>query len=259
LGPEIVLSRLEDRFALLSQGRRTALPRHQTLRAALDWSYELLPEPERRLLRLLGVFPAGFTLEAAVAVVSDAETKVWAIIEGINNLVAKSLLAKEDSISPSRWRLLETTRAYALEKLAESGEAEHAARKHAEYFRNLLTSGAPGSKPEPTQERIRRFAHELDNVRAALAWAFSSAGNAVIGVTLTAAYVPVWLHLSLVGECRGWVERALSSLQQEWSPSSRLRMELTIALEFAVHYTMSPSQSGETVLTQGSRDRRSLG
>jgi predicted ATPase len=250
LGPEIVLSRLEDRFALLTQGRRTALPRHQTLQATLDWSYELLPERERRMLCLLGIFPAGFTLEAAVAVISDAETKVSAVVEGINNLVVKSLLAKEDSISLSRWRLLETTRAYALEKLADRGEAEHAARRHAEYFRDLVASGASGSKPEPTQERIRRFSHELDNVRAALAWAFSSAGDAAIGVTLTAAYVPVWLHLSLVGECREWVERALSSLQQEWSPSSRLRMELTIALEFAVHYTMSPSQSGETVLSQ---------
>ncbi len=250
LGAEIVLSRLEDRFALLTQGRRTALPRHQTLRATLDWSYELLPERERRMLRLLGIFPAGFTLEAVVAVISDAETKVSAVVEGINNLVAKSLLPKEDSTSPSRWRLLETTRAYTLEKLADRGEVEHAARRHAEYFRDLLTSGASGSKPEPTQERIHRFAHELDNVRAALAWAFSSAGDAAIGVSLTAAYVPVWLHLSLVGECRDWVERALSSLQQEWSPSSRLRMELTIALEFAVHYTMSPSKTGETILTQ---------
>jgi predicted ATPase/DNA-binding winged helix-turn-helix (wHTH) protein len=250
LGTEIVLSRLEDCFTLLTQGRRTVLPRHRTLRATLDWSYELLPEPERRLLHLLGIFPTGFTLEAAVAVVSDAETKVSAIVEGINNLVAKSLLVKEHSISPSRWRLLETTRAYALEKLAESGVAEHAHRRHAEFFRDLVTSGTSEVKPEPTPERIVRLARELDHVRAALLWAFSTTGDAVIGVTLTAAYVPVWLHLSLVGECRGWVERALSSLQQEWSPSSRLRMELTIALEFAVHYTMSPSQSGETVLTQ---------
>ncbi len=250
LGPEVVLSRLNDRFTLLIQGRRTALPRHQTLRATLDWSYELLPEPERRMLRLLAVFPAGFTLEAAIAVISDAEADASTIVEGIDNLVAKSLLSLNKSDMPSRWRLLETTRAYLLGRLAESGEAEHAARRHAEFFRNLLTSGTPGSKPEPTQDRMHRFVRELDNIRTALAWAFSTTGDAAIGVTLTAAYVPVWLHLSLVGECREWVERALSSLQQEWSPSSRLRMELTIALEFAVHYTMSPSQIGEAVLTQ---------
>jgi predicted ATPase/DNA-binding winged helix-turn-helix (wHTH) protein len=250
LRPEIVLSRLEDRFTLLTRGRRAALPRHQTLRATLDWSYDLLAEPERRLLRLLAVFPAGFTLEAAIAVISDAETKASAIVEGIDKLVSKSLLSLEKSDTTSRWRLLETTRAYLLERLAESGEAEHAARRHAEYFRDLLTSGTPGSRQEPTQERMHRFARELDNIRSALAWAFSTPGDAAIGVTLTAVYVPVWLHLSLLDECREWVERALSSLQQEWSPSSRLRMELTIALEFAVHYTMSPSQMGETVLTQ---------
>ncbi len=250
LGPTIVLSRLEERFALLTRGRRTALPRHQTLRATLDWSYELLPESERRLLCQLAIFPAGFTLEAAAAVGSDSADEALMIAERIMSLVTKSLLFIERSSTLPRWQLLETTRAYALEKLTKSGKARQTAQRHAEFFCNLLTSGTPAAKPEPTQEWMHQFAREIDNIRAALAWAFSSTGDAVIGVTLTAAYVPVWLHLSLVSECRGWVERALSSLQQEWSPSSRVRMELTIALEFALHYTMSPSQTGEAVLTQ---------
>src|SRR5262249_16020974 len=130
LGVQEVAGRLSDRFALLAGGWRTALPRHQTLRATLDWSYELLPEPHRRLLRRLATFPAGFTLDAAAAVMSDRPSEV---ATGISHLVSKSLVTMEVSAS-SRWRLLETIRAYALEKLAASGELEQAARRHAEFF-----------------------------------------------------------------------------------------------------------------------------
>src|SRR5262249_36524629 len=110
LGPRQVAARLGDRFALLTSGRRTALPRHQTLRATLDWSYELLPDRERALLRHLGAFPAGFTLAAAAAVTRDSLTSV---AEGIANLVTKSLVGLEGAADGQRWRLLETVRAYA--------------------------------------------------------------------------------------------------------------------------------------------------
>src|SRR6202171_340284 len=108
LGPQQVASRLDDRLALLTGGRRTALPRHQTLRATLDWSYELLPDWERRLLRHLAVFPAGFTLEAATAVTGDASSAGSTVVEGIANLVAKSLVTWDGSTPSNRWRLLET-------------------------------------------------------------------------------------------------------------------------------------------------------
>jgi predicted ATPase/DNA-binding winged helix-turn-helix (wHTH) protein len=132
LGVQEIAARLDDRFRLLTAGRRTALPRHQTLRATLDWSYELLPEPERCLLHRLGIFPAGFTLEAATAIMSDTGTTAPAVVEGIANLVSKSLVVLDESVAP-RWRMLETIRAYALEKLADSGEAEQIARRHAEF------------------------------------------------------------------------------------------------------------------------------
>jgi predicted ATPase/DNA-binding winged helix-turn-helix (wHTH) protein len=138
LGPDLVLSRLDERFGLLICGRRTALPRHQTLRATLDWSYELLPETERCLLRRLGIFAAGFTLEAASAVMSDTGHSASALLEQIVNLVAKSLVTLDGSAPAGRWRLLETIRAYALEKLAESRETEQAARRCAEFFRDLV-------------------------------------------------------------------------------------------------------------------------
>ena len=135
LGPDLVLSRLDERFGLLTGGRRTALPRHQTLRATLDWSYELLPEPERCLLRRLGIFPAGFTLEAANALMSDQSHATSVTLEQIANLIAKSLVTLDASPSSGRWRLLETIRAYALEILAENGETEQVARSCAEFCR----------------------------------------------------------------------------------------------------------------------------
>jgi predicted ATPase len=117
---------LSDRFTMLTNGRRTALPRHQTLRATLDWSYQLLPAPERLLLRRLAIFPAGFTLDAAVAVMQDAGLDASSVIEGIANLVAKSLVAVDQSDAAARWFLLETIRAYALEKLtADSNTDPH--------------------------------------------------------------------------------------------------------------------------------------
>jgi non-specific serine/threonine protein kinase len=134
LGTESVRSRLNERFGLLTGGRRTALPRHQTLRATLDWSYDLLPGPEQCLLRRLAVFAAGFNLEAAIAVMRDTGMAGSSVLEGIANLVAKSLLMLDASAPSGRWRLLETVRAYALEKLAESNESERAARRRADTW-----------------------------------------------------------------------------------------------------------------------------
>jgi predicted ATPase/DNA-binding winged helix-turn-helix (wHTH) protein len=235
LGLQQVAAGLNDRLGMLIGGRRTALPRHQTLRATLDWSYELLPESEQGLLRHLAVFPAGFTLEAATTVMSDTGTP--AVEEGVANLVAKSLVTLDRSVPVDRWRLLETIRAYALEKLAESGEAERAARRHAAFYRDLVASAAPGSALEPTTEGLAHCVRELDNVRAALDWAFSRLGDTAIGVVLTAEYMPVYLHLSLMAECRERTERALTSLDPKSDLSMRLRMQLHIALAYALIHT----------------------
>jgi non-specific serine/threonine protein kinase len=136
LGLELVLGGLDARFELLTSGRRTALGRHQSLRATLDWSYELLPEPERCLLRRMGIFSAGFTFEAANAVVSDQGHTPAVVLRGITHLIAKSLLEWDGPAPSGRWRMLETTRAYALEKLAQHGELEQTARRYAEFCRD---------------------------------------------------------------------------------------------------------------------------
>jgi predicted ATPase/DNA-binding winged helix-turn-helix (wHTH) protein len=236
LGPHEVASRLDDRFELLTSGHRTALPRHQTLRAALDWSYELLSEPEQRLLRGLAVFTAGFTLETAIAVMGDVVARP-AVIDGVASLVAKSLVTFDGSTAAARWRLLETIRTYALEKLVESGEAEHSARRHAEFFLDLL-GGSPslGQKATTTQD-MARCVRELDNIRAALDWAFSGSGDTAIGVVLTAACGPVWLHLSLMAECRERSEWALRQLKPGTDLDLRIRMQLALALGLALTYS----------------------
>jgi predicted ATPase len=114
LGVEEVATRLDDLFCLLTGGRRTALPRHQTSRATLDWSYELLPEPERVLLRRLAVFAGVFSLEAANVVAASPELTPSEVVDGLGNLVAKSVVAAEAESAIARYRLLDTTRAYAL-------------------------------------------------------------------------------------------------------------------------------------------------
>jgi predicted ATPase/DNA-binding winged helix-turn-helix (wHTH) protein len=248
LGPQQVASRLDDRLALLTGGRRTALPRHQTLRATLDWSYELLPESERCLLRHLAVFPAGFTLEAATAVVGDANSAASTVVEGIANLVAKSLITLDGSTLSSRWRLLETIRVYALEKLAKSGEAEQAARRLAEFFRDLVAPSC-SSGSQLSIEDLARHGREIDNVRAALDWSFSSMGDPAIGIMLTAAYVPVWMHLSLMEECRRRIERALSAIASQANPDVRHEMQLLSALGSALMLTRGTGPDTTAALT----------
>jgi non-specific serine/threonine protein kinase len=143
LGVEEVARRLDEGLDWLT-GSETALTRHRSLRTVLDWSYELLPESERRLLRRLAIFPAQFTLEASSAVMGVAADAMSMVADGIAKLVAKSLVTLDLAESNGRWRMLGIIRAYALEKLAESGEAEQASRRAADFFRDFSTSRLHG-------------------------------------------------------------------------------------------------------------------
>ena len=250
LGIDQVAASLRDRLALLTSGRRTAVPRHRTLRATLDWSYELLPEPEQVLLRRLAVFPAGFTMEAAAAVMLESRLDAPEVVDGIANLVAKSLVALDRSGGSARWYLLETTRSYALEKLARHGEAEHAARCHAVYFCDFFASPVAGFRSRVPSEDLIRHGREIDNVRAALDWCFSPGGDSAIGIDLTAGYAPVWMTLSLVAECRERCERALQGLDPGSPEHVEPQMWLRIALGNTLVATMGPSERACTVLTE---------
>ena len=230
LGVEELAARLDDCFHLLTGGRRTALPRHQTLRATLDWSYRLLPEPERVVLRRLAIFAGGFTLQAASTIAATDEIAGSDIVDCAANLVAKSLVAADLGGATGWYRLLETTRAYAFEKLSQSGEFEQLARRHAEYCRDLFERAEVELQTRPASEWLAAYGRRIDNLRTALDWAFSPGGDASIGVALTAAAVPLWVHLSLMEECRSRVEQALSALTPRAGRDPRCEMKLQAAL-----------------------------
>ena len=240
LGINELAALLDNSFGVLASGRRTALPRQQTLRATIDWSYELLPELERRLLRHLAVFAGGFTLEAAAAVEGAAIADV-PLIDGIASLVAKSLIVLEASTSPSRWSLLETTRAYALEKLTESGALAEVARRHAAYFLTTLETVGDEQRSKPRDEYLAVFRRRADEVHVALEWAFSATGDPAVGVALTIAAVPLWFELFQMPVARRRVEQALPHAKTDSDEEMRLR----IAFGHAVWYTTPDSEALE--------------
>ncbi|HKQ25771.1 MAG TPA: winged helix-turn-helix domain-containing protein [Burkholderiales bacterium] len=240
IGIEGLAARLDDRFRLLTGGHRTALPRHQTLRATLDWSYELLPATERVILRRLSVFAGSFTLESAGAVVSGGEIAAADVVDYVANLVAKSLVTADVNSAIALYRLLDTMRAYALEKLRESGEFEDLTRRHAEHNRDLFERAAAEQETRPTAEWLDTYGRQIDNLRTALDWAFSPRGDAEIGAALTIAAVPLWVQLSLMDECSRRVESALGSLGTESGRGTRREMQLLAALGASLSYTKSP-------------------
>ena len=234
LGMQQVAIGLGDRLALLTGGRRTALPRHRTLRAVLDWSHELLPEAERMLLRRLAVFVGGFTLEATQSVAAGPDD-ILDVVGSLANLVAKSLVSVTAQTQTPLYRLLDTTRAYALEKLTESGELEQTAHRHATYYHGLLERAGAEAETKPLQEWLATYGGQIDNVRKALDWSFSpqgiaTHGNATLGVALTVVAQPLWMHYSLMSECRSRVEQALSALPSGPARDQRLEMQLCHAL-----------------------------
>jgi len=242
LGVSSVAAGLRDRFALLTGGRRTAPPRHRTLRATLDWSYQLLSAEERTLLRRLAVFSGGFTMDAAIAVNWGAGADT---VDGVSSLVGKSLISIDGSTA-GRWRLLETIRVYALEKLIEAGEADRAARLHATWFLDFSNS-IPTGVGAWALTNVAPHACEIDNVRSALDWSFGMAGDVATGVALTAAYVPIWLHSALWGECGERCDRALFHLDQQPAANVRLRLRLQFAFMRAAIYALRPVDQIRTV------------
>jgi predicted ATPase len=259
LGVDGLAARLDDRFGVLTSGRRTALPRQQTLRAAMDWSYELLPETEQAVLRRLAVFRGAFTTAAAVAIVIDERIVAKDAIEGIANLVGKSLITTDIADNNPHHRLLDTTRAYAIEKLGKSGERGAVAYRHAEYYRDLFERAEGEAAARPTDEWLADYARQIDNLRAALDWAFSPRGDAAIGVALTAAAVPLWMGLSLLEECRGRVEQALYALGPAANRNPRREMQLHAALGASLLLTIGSTPKIEEACTTAFRLAESLG
>ena len=235
---EEISALLDDRLRLLTARRRTSLPRHQTLRATLDWSHDLLTKSERVVLRRLAIFAGAFSLEAAGAVVGrPPELERWTVVEALSSLVAKSLVVADVGDGSMPYRLLDTTRAYALEKLEESGERIILARRHATYFCTLLEHAEASVDFQPAAKWVAAYGRTLDNLRAALDWAFSPRGEPSTGIALTVAAVPLWMQSSLVEECRGRVEQSLEAIAVGTEAAARCEMKLYAALGASLIYT----------------------
>jgi len=236
LGIEGLAARLDASLPLLATRRRTAMPRHQTMRAVLDWSYGLLGEDEQRFFRALAIFAGGLTIEAAAAVATDAARTRTQAINRLSDLVMKSLVIADVSGVNPRFRLLNTTRAYAIEKLDASGERKLLARLHAEHYRSLFERAEVEAASQPPREWLAQYAQEIDNLSAGLDWAFSPDGDASIGVALAAAAAPLWMELSLLEECRARVERALVALAGGAHGDARCEMKLHTALGASLQF-----------------------
>ena len=224
LSIEQINARLDDRFRLLTGGTRTALPRQQTLRATLDWSFDLLGEQERAVLRRLAIFPGSYTLEAASAVACDAAIDEYAVIDLLSQLVSRSLVVADTGDAGARYRLLETTRAYALEKLSEAQEKDVIEHRHAQHFRERFERAHDDRLCMSDAEWRAIYLHELDNLRAALDWALAAGGDTAIGIALVGASGPVWMALSLFGEGMQRLEAAIAQVAKDTSESDQARL-----------------------------------
>jgi len=208
LSVDAVAARLDDCFGLLTGGSRTALPRQQTLRATMEWSYGLLSAGEQRLLRHLSVCAGGCTAVAAEAVCAAEGTPAGAAPDLLDGLVAKSLLGLEDADGAGRYRLLETVRQYGWERLKQAGEATVARRRHAAYYLSLAEEAEPALTGPDQGRWLQRLDREYDNLRAALRWARDS-GEQEGGLRLAAALWRFWYVRGRQSEGRQWLEDLL--------------------------------------------------
>lgn len=266
LGIQTLVEHLDDRFRMLTGGHRTALPRHQTLKATLDWSYALLSTDEQRTLRQLSIFNNGFTLSSATALMAMVELPADRVMDAVGGLVSKSLVvpvnpttsmhATSSGTPPEkRYRLLETTRAYALQKLDDHGEKRLTSLNHACHMTALLPS--VGELIDSTSSQMVRDTatmcelssagkitpDALDDIRAALHWAFSKHGDDGVGVALAAKASFYFFDRSLVRECCEWADRALQAIAHgasDLASDDTQRMYLLAALAAGHVYFNGP-------------------
>ena len=256
LSVEAIAARLGDRFRLLTGGR-TALPRHQTLRAVMDWSHDLLPEPERALLRRLAVFAGGFSLAAAVGVAKDGDE--IETLDLLARLVDKSLVTVDQHAADLRYRLLETVRQYGREKLLGAGDADDAQRRHGDFFLALAERAEPELHQASQTIWLDRLEIEHDNLRAALEWALGLQGDET-GLRLAAALAPYWHARGYLAEGRDWLDRARAR-ELPRTPSLTLKAMLAAArLAFAQDdFAGTKTLLDEAVpLARAEGDRRAL-
>src|SRR5579872_4057256 len=210
--------RLNERFKILTGGSRTALPRQKTLGALIDWSYDLLTPQEQTLFNRVGIFAGGFSLDAAITVCAGEGLDEIDILDVVSSLADKSLVSADTTKSKARYRLLESTRAYALEKLAVTNERESIHRRHAEHFRDRAKAFAKSFGQGSTAAWLADVESELDNSRAALEWALTQHHAPILGAEIVAGLAQFWFRGGLSSEGNYWVESARAQVDAREHP-----------------------------------------
>ncbi|HEY4037775.1 MAG TPA: winged helix-turn-helix domain-containing protein [Burkholderiaceae bacterium] len=244
-----VVDRLDDRFNILTKGLRTAVPRHQTLSAMIDWSYQALPEHEKTVWRRLSVFAGSFALEAATVIGLSEPTDHLAVIDALDSLVEKSLVTVDALASEARYRMLESLRLYALGKLQEREEVGCVRRRHAEYYsRCSFGSGidpafgpADSWLPTPSAQWLDCHSGDIVDIRAAIDWAFSTGDNA-LAIKLIGGSASLWFKLLLLPELRALLERAVLLAPGLEGIDDELVMRLQVALAHSTFHTLGSVQ-----------------
>ncbi len=231
-----ILEGLRDRFRLLTGGARTAVRRQQTLRASVDWSHALLSEPERVLFRRLAVFLGGFDLDGAQAVAGGGDVERYQVLDLLTLLVDKSLVSAEEGRSATRYRMLETVRQYAQEKLGESGEADVIRTQHRDFYVAMAAHLEPWGRRD-NDWRIEQMQTEIDNLRAAFAWS-RERGDIALALQFASSMQPLWAASRRIQEGLSWLNAALADEEREVAPAVRARalidramLDMTIGVE----------------------------
>jgi non-specific serine/threonine protein kinase len=260
---ENILEHLNDRFNLLTQGNRAALPRHQTLRTLIDWSYDLLSEPEKNLFQRLSVFAGGFTVDAVKDVAVGSGVLRSQVINLLGQLIDKSLVTLraglEDSKPETRYGMLETIREYARDKLNESGEMEELRHRHRDYFIALAEQAEPKLKGVEQFKWLDRLELEHDNLRAA--WHCAIESDAALALRIVSALFDFWYMLGSFGEGRIWLAKLIEQTSQ-WGQTAGRAHVLSMAGWFAAYQrdlaTARPLSEQALAVARGSGNKKEI-
>jgi len=250
LGLRELAARLSDSFSVLTRGRRTALPRHLTLGATLSWSYDLLSPDEQAMLRWLAVFRGPFTADAAVAVAGGDTVGRRGAMDTLSNLFVKSLLVADANSDILLYRMFDTTRTFAAERLQESGEFEIISYRHAVYVRDALRDAERDWDIEEGTLWLGKYGHLIDDVRGALDWAMSPTGDQEIGGQISGASATLWFVLSLLEEYGSRIEVALAAGRGRKYSDPRIEISLLDARGHIAWHTRGDMPTMEASFTR---------
>ncbi|MGA2792354.1 MAG: winged helix-turn-helix domain-containing protein [Roseiarcus sp.] len=244
-------ARLDDRFSILTKGRRTADPRHRTLAAMIDWSYEGLSDGERTVFRRLSVLRSPFTIEAADAIANDRPVDNFSMVDVLDDLLQKSLIVADSSSGVTRYRLLESLRLYAFTKLLANREAEHMRRRHAQYWYERSVGSGDNWIEVPKADWLIKHSTDIADLRAALDWAFAPQGDAALGIRIAAASAPMWFKMLLLPELRRYLEYAIALSEGMTEIDAAVRIRLHVALGHAIFHAIGPVPEVAKALSAG--------